>query len=172
MLLDIYYLLRNGFDDDKIPGFLSLNLAQPCCWSPSCVCALSKSMRDRWSALGRIVKSESGAARPAGGVINQQDARSEDLYLIADSYLAMFAEYIKAAMDKATYEIIDDPEPFYGEIPDLKGVWATGKTPEACRDNLMSALEDWIAFRLRGRSIPTINGASIVVSAEPVSIVE
>ena len=70
--------------------------------------------------------------------------------------LAMFAEYIKAAMDKATYEIIDDPEPFYGEIPELRGVWATGKTLEACRDSLMSALEDWIAFRLRtGRSIQT-----------------
>ena len=40
----------------------------------------------------------------------------------------MFAEYIQAAMDKATYEIIDDPEPFYGEVPELKGLWATGKT--------------------------------------------
>lgn len=77
----------------------------------------------------------------------------------------MFAEYIKVAMDKAAYEIIDDPEPFYGEIPELRGIWATGKTLEASRDNLRSALEDWIAFRLRtGRAIPTIDGASIVVS--------
>lgn len=85
----------------------------------------------------------------------------------------MFTEYIKAAMDKAAYEIIDDPEPFYGEITGLQGVWASGKTLEGCRDELMSALEDWIAFRLRtGRSIPSIGGASIVVSSEPVSIVE
>jgi predicted RNase H-like HicB family nuclease len=62
--------------------------------------------------------------------------------------IVMFVEYIKAAMDKAVYEIIDDPEPFYGEIPELQGVWATGKTLEACRDDLMSALEDWIASRL------------------------
>lgn len=76
-------------------------------------------------------------------------------------------------MDKAAYEIIDDAEPFYGEIPQLQGVWASAKTLEACRDELMSALEDWIAFRLRtGRSIPSIGGASIVVSSEPVSIVE
>jgi predicted RNase H-like HicB family nuclease len=34
-------------------------------------------------------------------------------------------------MDKATYEIIDDPEPSYGEIPGLRGVWATGKTLES-----------------------------------------
>ena len=33
----------------------------------------------------------------------------------------MFAEYIKAAMDKAVYEIIDDPEPFYGRIPGSSG---------------------------------------------------
>jgi predicted RNase H-like HicB family nuclease len=85
----------------------------------------------------------------------------------------MFAEYIKAAMDKAVYEIIDDPEPFYGEIPELQGVWASGKTLESCRDSLMSVLEDWIAFRLRtGRPIPSIGGASIIVSEEPVSILE
>lgn len=42
--------------------------------------------------------------------------------------LGMFAEYIKAAMDKATYEIIDDPEHFYGGGPRTPGVWAPGKT--------------------------------------------
>lgn len=58
-------------------------------------------------------------------------------------------------MDKASHEIIDDPRPFYGEIPELQGVWATGKTLETCRDKLISALEDWIASGLRtGRSIP------------------
>jgi len=83
----------------------------------------------------------------------------------------MFAEYIKAAMDRAVYEIIEDPESFYGEIPWLKGVWASGKTLESC--SLMSALEDWIAFRLRtGWSIPSIGTASIIVSVEPASVVE
>jgi predicted RNase H-like HicB family nuclease len=87
--------------------------------------------------------------------------------------MLMFAEYIKAAMDRATYEIIDDPEPFYGEIPELQGVWSSGKTLEACRDDLMSALEDWIAFRLRtGRSVPSISGTSIATSSEPISVVE
>jgi predicted RNase H-like HicB family nuclease len=87
--------------------------------------------------------------------------------------IVMLAEYIKAAMDKAVYEIIDGPEPFYGKkIPELQGVCATGKTLEACRDDLMSALGDWIAFRLRtGRSIPTI-GASMTVSSVLVSVVE
>ena len=103
-----------------------------------------------------------------------QEPQEAKAYIISQMMiLPMFAEHLKAAMDKATYEIIDDPTPFYGEIPDLRGMWATGRTLESCRDNLMSALEDWIAFRLRtGRSIPAIGGASIMVSAEPVSIVE
>ena len=38
----------------------------------------------------------------------------------------MFSEYIHAALSRAPYEIIDDPEPFYGEVPELRGVWASG----------------------------------------------
>jgi predicted RNase H-like HicB family nuclease len=72
---------------------------------------------------------------------------------------AMFAEYIRAALSKATYEIIEDEEPFYGEIPELRGVWAIGKTLEECRENLKGVIEGWIALRLRlGLAIPPING--------------
>ena len=45
----------------------------------------------------------------------------------------MITEYINAALSHAKYEIIEDTEPYYGEIPELKGVWATGKTLEECR---------------------------------------
>jgi hypothetical protein len=44
----------------------------------------------------------------------------------------MFGEYILAAMERATYEIIDDPKPYYGEVPELQGVWSTGKTLDEC----------------------------------------
>ena len=57
----------------------------------------------------------------------------------------MFAEYIRAALSKATYEIIEDQEPFYGEIPELRGVWAIGKNLEECRENLKGVIEGWIA---------------------------
>ena len=60
----------------------------------------------------------------------------------------MLIEYINKAMEHAHYEIINDEEPYYGEIPELPGVWATGKTLEACRRNLASALEDWLLFSL------------------------
>jgi hypothetical protein len=45
----------------------------------------------------------------------------------------MIIEYIEAALSKAKYEIIGDEEPYYGEVPELEGVWATGKTLEECR---------------------------------------
>ncbi|MCX6676768.1 MAG: type II toxin-antitoxin system HicB family antitoxin [Methanothrix sp.] len=74
----------------------------------------------------------------------------------------MFCEYIHAALSKATFEIIEDEEPFYGEIPQLRGVWAIGKTLEECRENLKGVIEGWIALRLRlGLAIPPINGIAI-----------
>lgn len=76
--------------------------------------------------------------------------------------LDMFCEYIHATLSKATYEIIEDEEPFYGEIPELRGVWAIGKTLEECRENLKGVIEGWIALRLRlGLAIPPINGHTI-----------
>ncbi len=74
----------------------------------------------------------------------------------------MISEYIQAAMEKARYEIIDDPEPYYGCIPNLKGVWATGKTLEECRTNLKEIFEGWIVLRLqRGLAIPPVKGLTI-----------
>ncbi len=80
----------------------------------------------------------------------------------------MFCEYIQAAMSKAVYEVIDDDgEPYYGEVPELKGVWATGKASEECRENLQMAIEDWIAFSLRSNlAIPTIEGLRIEAAVE------
>ena len=84
----------------------------------------------------------------------------------------MFAEYIQAALDKAEYKLIDDPEPVFGEVPELEGVWATGSTVEECRKELISVIEGWIALRLRmGDSIPEIGDAAIRVSTEPMAIV-
>lgn len=69
----------------------------------------------------------------------------------------MITEYIRAALSKANYEIIDDGEPYYGEVPGLSGVWATGKTLEECRNNLEEVIDGWIIIRLRkGLYIPPI----------------
>ena len=70
----------------------------------------------------------------------------------------MIIEYINAALAKARYEKIDDPkEPYYGEVPELEGVWATGKTLEECRHNLAEVIDGWLVVRLkRGLPIPPI----------------
>ncbi len=74
----------------------------------------------------------------------------------------MLIEYVNKAMEHAHYEIIDDEEPYYGEIPELSGVWATGKTLEACRRNLARALEDWLLFSLaKGLPISALDGLEI-----------
>ena len=61
----------------------------------------------------------------------------------------MLIEYIQEALRRARYELIEDEEPYYGEIPDLKGVWATGKTLEECRENLKEVVEGWILISLK-----------------------
>ncbi len=58
-------------------------------------------------------------------------------------------EYIQEALKRARYELIDDEEPHYGEVPDLPGVWATGKTLEECRENLREVIEGWVIVRLQ-----------------------
>ena len=76
----------------------------------------------------------------------------------------MFNEYIKAAMHLAHYEMIDNDEPFYGEIPELIGVWSTGKSLEDCRDNLLSSLEEWLLVKIRlGLDVPVINDIRITM---------
>ena len=60
----------------------------------------------------------------------------------------MILEYLDAATTTARCEMIEDREPFYGEIPDLQGVWASGETLEGCRKNLATAVEDWILFSI------------------------
>ncbi|MBI5254096.1 MAG: type II toxin-antitoxin system HicB family antitoxin [Euryarchaeota archaeon] len=74
----------------------------------------------------------------------------------------MIPEYIQAALSKAKYEVISDEEPFYGEVPELEGVWAAGKTLEECRRNLSEVIEGWIIVRLKkGLPIPPIDNYRI-----------
>lgn len=70
----------------------------------------------------------------------------------------MLASYIDKAMAKAVYEIIEDDNTYWGEIPNIQGVWANSDTLEECRNELREALSDWIALRLRlGLEIPIID---------------
>ncbi|MCL4797014.1 MAG: type II toxin-antitoxin system HicB family antitoxin [Bryobacteraceae bacterium] len=60
----------------------------------------------------------------------------------------MLTQYLRAAMHRAKYEMLEGDEGFYGSIPRLDGVWSKAKTLEACREELEQVLEDWILIRL------------------------
>lgn len=76
----------------------------------------------------------------------------------------MIVEYLNAALERAHYEMIEDEEPFYGEIPGLDGVWATGSTLEECRRNLTQAVEDWLLLGIRrGDAIPPLGDVVVEV---------
>ena len=69
----------------------------------------------------------------------------------------MILEYVNAALVRARYEIINDKEPYYGEVPGLQGVWATGRNLEECRKNLSEVIDGWLVIRLKeGLPIPPI----------------
>ena len=74
----------------------------------------------------------------------------------------MLLQYIQTALNHAKYEIIEDEEPFYGEVPELEGVWATGKSLEQCRQNLADAIEDWVLYSVaRNFPIPQLENVEI-----------
>ena len=75
----------------------------------------------------------------------------------------MLTEYINAAMRHATYDKLQSGE-WYGEISETPGVWATGPTIDATRDELRSVLEDWILIGVRlGHELPVVDGIDLNV---------
>ncbi len=69
----------------------------------------------------------------------------------------MLTEYIEEALKRAKYEIIEDQEPYYGEVPELKGVWSTGRSLEECRRNLKEVIEGWLVLSIKkGLPIPEL----------------
>ncbi len=78
----------------------------------------------------------------------------------------MLTSYLRAAMRRARYEIVEDDGSFYGEIPAIPGVWANAKTLEACREELESVLEGWVLVSVADHSpIPDIDGIRLEVRA-------
>ena len=80
----------------------------------------------------------------------------------------MLAEYSDKAMEQAVYDIVEDDRTYWGEIPDLQGVWARQATLEGCRRELREAVSDWIALRLRlDLPIPIVAGIDLNQIIQP-----
>ena len=75
----------------------------------------------------------------------------------------MLTEYIDEALRRARYELIEyEDAPYYGEVPELPGVWASGRTLEGCRLALKDVVEGWILISVRrSLDIPALGDAAI-----------
>lgn len=66
----------------------------------------------------------------------------------------MLIEYIEEALKRARYQITDDRSaPYFGEVPDLPGVWASADTLERCREELKETIEGWLLLSVK-QSLP------------------
>jgi len=66
----------------------------------------------------------------------------------------MLTDYISQKLVQARYKILDDGN-YFGEILGLRGVWASEKNLEKCREALREVLEEWLILKLRdGDPIP------------------
>lgn len=78
----------------------------------------------------------------------------------------MIQKYLQKAMEAAHYELLENDEGFYGEIPDAPGVWATGSTLEACCKELLEVLEEWILVGIAmAHELPEFDGVTIKVES-------
>ena len=68
--------------------------------------------------------------------------------------MATDAEYVQAAMRAAQFEQLG--EEWFGSIPQLPGLWSSGATLEAAREDLVGALHAWIDVHVKvgGHALP------------------
>lgn len=60
----------------------------------------------------------------------------------------MLNKYIAQKLRTARYKILKN-KTFFGEIPGLRGVWASANNLEDCRKELQEVLEDWLLLKIR-----------------------
>lgn len=60
----------------------------------------------------------------------------------------MLSDYILKKLKEARYKLLKNGV-YFGEIPGLKGVWASAKNLEDCRKELREVLEDWLILKVR-----------------------
>lgn len=66
----------------------------------------------------------------------------------------MLTQFIDKKLAIARYKLLKDGS-YFGEIPELKGVWANAKNLEDCRKELQEVLEGWLVLKMMsGDSVP------------------
>ncbi len=82
----------------------------------------------------------------------------------------MFVDYLNAAMRHAQYEQLEDGT-WYAHIPGLPGLWASAANVEDTRNELLSALDDWLFVNAFGGGAqitpPDFDGISLTKPSGP-----
>ena len=78
----------------------------------------------------------------------------------------MVAQYLRAALQPAEYETIEDDGSIFATIPGFDGLWATVPSVAAARVELESVLEGWLLLGIaHHRPIPIVDGIDLNVRA-------
>ena len=84
--------------------------------------------------------------------------------VLVGSIKEMLVKYMNLALKHAEYDILEEDNCFYGEIPGFKGVYATGENLESCRNELAEVLEEWIFFRIyQHLELPSVDGVKLQI---------
>jgi predicted RNase H-like HicB family nuclease len=76
----------------------------------------------------------------------------------------MLLQYISKALEMAEYKELDDAT-WFAEIPGFPGVWANAETVEACRQELLEVLEEWLLLKVKdGDPIPALEGIKLKIA--------
>lgn len=76
----------------------------------------------------------------------------------------MLREYFAAALRHAQVEALPSEPGYFGQIDGFQGVWATGSTPDACREELAEVLEEWVLFRISEHlPLPAVDGIELTI---------
>lgn len=60
----------------------------------------------------------------------------------------MISEFVEKKLREAKYKILKDGT-YFGEVPSVRGIWASARNLEDCRKELKEVLEDWILLKMR-----------------------
>ena len=66
----------------------------------------------------------------------------------------MFSRFVSQKLKSARYKILRDGT-YFGEIPGFKGVWASARNLEDCREELREVLEEWVLLQIKySKAVP------------------
>lgn len=62
----------------------------------------------------------------------------------------MLSEFVAKNLKRARYKILKNGT-YFGEIPEIRGVWADSDNLEDCRGELQEVLEEWVLLKIRNQ---------------------